>query len=112
MGNAVQKAQQGKSAEPDRKPKRGQQANPNRPEAGGRVVGGGPSGMNGPPSMEVSQHLQELMTPRDTLAAEDGAEAAAETASPRGKDTSEMQASYQSDFIDASEADASFADSM
>lgn len=108
--NAVQKAQQGKSSEPG-KPKRGQQA-PNRMPEGARVGGGGPSGMNGPPSMEVSQHLAELMTPRDAQAGEDGAEAAAETASPRGKDTSEMQASYQSDFIDASEADASFADSM
>lgn len=98
--NAVSKAQQGKS---DSKAKAKPRARPD---------GGGPPGAKGPPSMEVSQHLQELMTPRGNPEAEDGAEAARETASPRGKDTSEMmatQASYQSDFAPESDGEPSFA---
>lgn len=78
--NAVMKAQQGKFSENEqRKAKRaghGQQAPPGMP-SGARVGGGGAPGPQGPQSMEVSSHLQDLLTPRNAQAVNeaDGAEA-------------------------------------
>jgi len=123
--NAVMKAQQGKFSENEqRKAKRaghGQQAPPGMP-SGARVGGGGAPGPQGPQSMEVSSHLQDLLTPRNAQAVNeaDGAEAGpgtpgvglSGTSGIPGKKQPALEKtvsdSYQSDFH---ASDASLSDS-